>query len=76
MKTDINITGKDKIVSVALIRDRMVGKVVFGKINGSNFAAKLVAFDGENLYFETKNGKLFIDKLSDISNLTVINEVD
>ena len=65
-----NETGKDKNVSVELITKRMLGKMVYGIAgNGHKFSSRLIAFDGENLYFENSKGALFIDKLSEIKHL-------
>lgn len=70
MTVDVNDIGKDKNVSVELITKRMLGKMVYGIAgNGHKFSSRLIAFDGENLYFENSKGALFIDKLSEIKHL-------
>ena len=70
MTVDVNDIGKDKNVSVELITKRMLGKMVYGiAANGHKFSSKLIAFDGENLYFENSKGQLFIDKLSAMKHL-------
>jgi hypothetical protein len=50
----------------------MLGKMVYGIAgNGHKFSSRLIAFDGENLFFENSKGALFIDKLSEIKHLEV-----
>jgi len=70
MTVDVNDIGKDKNISVDLITKRMLGKMVYGiNASGHKFSSRLIAFDGENLYFENSKGALFIDKLSELKHL-------
>ncbi len=55
---------------VALIGKKLKGR----KLDGSTFSSKLIAVDGDQLYFETKKGRIILDHRSSIEHLEPVKE--
>ena len=69
---DINVSGNDPMYG-------LLNKICFAcKKDGKSFVAKLVEIHGNRLYFETKNGNVVMNDISNIAEISerVCSEVD
>jgi hypothetical protein len=50
---------------------KMIGRLLYcEKLNRKSFVAKLIAINGEMLVFQSKNGKIILDRFDSLSHIS------